>query len=77
VEGKVIFFPDEIQYLKDPSNLLKLLYDEHVHRKELTKMPKGFLLDYGFGIALSIIFNSSLIDSIRENFGKHFFSGRW
>ena len=32
VKTRVIAFIDEIQYLKDPSNFLKLLYDEHVER---------------------------------------------
>ncbi|MGB3174009.1 MAG: ATP-binding protein [Saprospiraceae bacterium] len=31
-DKKVVVFLDEVQYLKDPSNFLKLLYDEHVNK---------------------------------------------
>jgi predicted AAA+ superfamily ATPase len=54
VEGKVIVFLDEIQYLKDPSNLLKLLYDEHVERVKIVATgSSAFYIDDHFRDSLA------------------------
>jgi len=54
VEGKIIVFLDEIQYLKDPSNLLKLLYDEHVGRVKIVATgSSAFYIDDHFKDSLA------------------------
>jgi uncharacterized protein len=54
VEGKAIVLLDEIQYLKDPSNLLKLLYDEHVERiKIVATGSSAFYIDDHFRDSLA------------------------
>ena len=54
VEEKVIVFLDEIQYLKDPSNLLKLLYDEHVERVKIVATgSSAFYIDDHFRDSLA------------------------
>jgi predicted AAA+ superfamily ATPase len=54
VEGRVIVFLDEIQYLKDPSNLLKLLYDEHVRRVKIVATgSSAFYIDDHFRDSLA------------------------
>jgi predicted AAA+ superfamily ATPase len=54
VDGKIIVFLDEIQYLKDPSNLLKLLYDEHVERiKIVATGSSAFYIDDHFRDSLA------------------------
>ena len=42
-EGRIVAFLDEIQYLKEPSNFLKLLYDEHVGRVDRGHRKQRFL----------------------------------
>jgi predicted AAA+ superfamily ATPase len=54
IEGRVIVFLDEIQYLKDPSNLLKLLYDEHVQRVKIVATgSSAFYIDDHFRDSLA------------------------
>lgn len=54
VEGKAIVLLDEIQYLKDPSNLLKLLYDEHVERIKIVATGSSvFYIDDHFRDSLA------------------------
>lgn len=54
IEGRVIVFLDEIQYLKDPSNLLKLLYDEHVQRVKIVATgSSAFYVDDHFRDSLA------------------------
>ena len=54
VEERVIVFLDEIQYLKDPSNLLKLLYDEHVGRVKIVATgSSAFYIDDQFRDSLA------------------------
>ena len=54
VGRKVIVFLDEIQYLKDPSNLLKLLYDEHLERiKIVATGSSAFYIDDHFKDSLA------------------------
>ena len=54
VGGKVIVFLDEIQYLKDPSNLLKLLYDAHLERiKIVATGSSAFYIDDHFKDSLA------------------------
>ncbi|HEV2482374.1 MAG TPA: ATP-binding protein [Puia sp.] len=53
-EGRIIVFLDEIQYLKDPSNLLKLLYDEHVDRVKIVATgSSAFYIDDHFRDSLA------------------------
>lgn len=53
-EGRVIVFLDEIQYLKNPSNLLKLLYDEHAARVKIVATgSSAFYIDDHFGDSLA------------------------
>src|ERR1700744_3078082 len=53
-EGRVIVFLDEIQYLKDPSNLLKILYDEHVLRVKIVATgSSAFYIDDRFRDSLA------------------------
>jgi predicted AAA+ superfamily ATPase len=54
VEARVIVFLDEIQYLKDPSNLLKLLYDDHVGRVKIVATgSSAFYIDDHFRDSLA------------------------
>lgn len=47
-------FLDEVQYLKDPSNFLKLLYDEHVNKIKIVATGSGaFYIDQKFTDSLS------------------------
>jgi len=53
-EGRVIVFLDEIQYLKNPSNLLKLLYDEHAGRVKIVATgSSAFYIDDHFRDSLA------------------------
>lgn len=53
-EGRVIVFLDEIQYLKDPSNLLKLLYGEHADRVKIVATgSSAFYIDDHFRDSLA------------------------
>lgn len=48
-EEKTIFFLDEIQYLNDPSNFIKLLFDEHRTKVKLVASgSSAFYLDQKF-----------------------------
>ena len=48
-KGRVIAFIDEIQYLNDPSNFLKLLYDEHVEQVKIVATgSSAFYIDDHF-----------------------------
>ncbi len=54
VEGRAIAFLDEIQYLKDPSNMLKLLYDEHMDRVKIVATgSSAFYIDDHFRDSLA------------------------
>lgn len=54
VKGRVIIFLDEIQYLKDPSHFLKLLYDEHVQRLKIVATgSSAFYIDDHFKDSLA------------------------
>lgn len=54
VEKKVTFFIDEIQYLNDPSNFLKLLYDDHSDQlKIVCSGSSAFYMDNKFKDSLS------------------------
>jgi len=51
---RVVAFIDEIQYLKDPSNFLKLLYDEHADKiKIVATGSSAFYLDDAFRDSLA------------------------
>lgn len=53
-EGRTIVFLDEIQYLKEPSNFLKLLYDEQVGRvKIIATGSSAFYIDDHFRDSLA------------------------
>lgn len=52
--NRVTVFIDEIQYLADPSNFLKLLYDEYVGRLKLVVSgSSNFYIDEKFGDSLA------------------------
>src|SRR6202012_5352322 len=54
VKSRVIVFIDEIQYLKDPSNFLKLLYDEHVEQVKIVATgSSAFYIDDHFRDSLA------------------------
>jgi len=54
VEERVIAFVDEIQYLDDPSNFLKLLYDEHVQKVKIVATgSSAFYIDDHFRDSLA------------------------
>ena len=54
VKGRVIAFIDEIQYLDDPSNFLKLLYDEHVEKVKIVATgSSAFYIDDHFKDSLA------------------------
>ncbi|HET6252940.1 MAG TPA: ATP-binding protein [Puia sp.] len=54
VKDRVIVFLDEIQYLKDPSNLLKLFYDDHVERVKIVATgSSAFYIDDHFRDSLA------------------------
>jgi predicted AAA+ superfamily ATPase len=54
VKGRVIAFIDEIQYLDDPSNFLKLLYDEHVEKVKIVATgSSAFYIDDHFRDSLA------------------------
>jgi predicted AAA+ superfamily ATPase len=54
VKGRVIAFIDEIQYLRDPSNFLKLLYDEYVEQVKIVATgSSAFYLDDHFRDSLA------------------------
>jgi predicted AAA+ superfamily ATPase len=53
-EGTVTVFVDEIQYLRDPSNFLKLLYDEYAGRLKIVATgSSAFYIDRGFKDSLA------------------------
>jgi len=53
-EKRIIVFIDEIQYLKDPSNFLKLLFDEHsTNIKLIVTGSSAFYLDDKFKDSLA------------------------
>ena len=53
-EKRVVVFVDEIQYLSDPSNFLKLLYDEHSERiKIVATGSSAFYIDSRFSDSLA------------------------
>jgi predicted AAA+ superfamily ATPase len=53
-EKRVIVFIDEIQYLEDPSNFLKLLYDEQVEKiKIVATGSSAFYMDHSFKDSLA------------------------
>ena len=53
-ENRVVVFIDEVQYLKAPSNFLKLLYDEYVHKiKIVATGSSAFYLDKSFTDSLA------------------------
>jgi predicted AAA+ superfamily ATPase len=52
--GRTVVFIDEIQYLKDPSNFLKLLYDDHAERvKIIATGSSAFYMDSSFKDSLA------------------------
>lgn len=54
VNKKTIVFVDEVQYLDDPSNFLKLLYDEHADKiKIIASGSSAFYLDNRFRDSLA------------------------
>ena len=54
VKNRVIVFIDEIQYLQDPSNFLKLIYDEYAEKiKIVATGSSAFYLDSAFKDSLS------------------------
>lgn len=54
VKGRVIAFIDEIQYLNDPSNFLKLLYDEHIEQVKIVATgSSAFYIDDHFRDSLA------------------------
>jgi predicted AAA+ superfamily ATPase len=54
VKGRVIAFIDEIQYLNDPSNFLKLLYDEHIEQVKIVATgSSAFYMDDHFRDSLA------------------------
>ena len=54
IKKRVIVFIDEIQYLNDPSNFLKLLYDEHVQQiKIVATGSSAFYIDDHFRDSLA------------------------
>jgi predicted AAA+ superfamily ATPase len=53
-EERIIVFVDEVQYLQDPSNFLKLLYDEHADKiKIVATGSSAFYLDDSFKDSLA------------------------
>ena len=53
-EDRVIVFIDEVQYLQDPSNFLKLIYDEYVDKiKIVATGSSAFYLDSSFNDSLA------------------------
>jgi predicted AAA+ superfamily ATPase len=51
---KTVILVDEIQYLSDPSNFLKLLYDEHSEQiKIVTTGSSAFYIDHQFKDSLA------------------------
>jgi predicted AAA+ superfamily ATPase len=53
-KGRVVAFIDEIQYLDDPSNFLKLLYDEHVEKVKIVATgSSAFYMDDHFRDSLA------------------------
>ena len=54
VKNRVIVFIDEVQYLQDPSNFLKLIYDEYVDKiKIVATGSSAFYLDSTFKDSLA------------------------
>ena len=54
VKERVIAFIDEIQYLQDPSNFLKLLYDEHAEKVKIVATgSNAFYMDDHFRDSLA------------------------
>jgi predicted AAA+ superfamily ATPase len=53
-EGRTVVFLDEIQYLQDPSNFLKLLYDEQAEKiKIVATGSSAFYMDHSFKDSLA------------------------
>ena len=53
-EKRTVVFVDEVQYLTDPSNFLKLLYDEYAHKiKIVATGSSAFYLDRSFNDSLA------------------------
>lgn len=53
-ENKVVALVDEVQYLDDPSNFLKLLYDEHADKlKIIASGSSAFYIDSRFNDSLA------------------------
>ncbi len=53
-ESKIVVFIDEVQYLKEPSNFLKLLYDEYAHKLKIVATgSSAFYLDKSFKDSLA------------------------
>ena len=53
-DKRIVVFVDEIQYLEDPSNFLKLLYDEHVKTiKIVATGSSAFYIDKTFKDSLA------------------------
>lgn len=73
---RVVVLLDEIQYLKDPSHFLKLLYDEHASEiKILASGSSAFYLDTRFGDSLAgrkriFILHTCTFDEYLEISGK-------
>ena len=48
-EKRVVVLIDEVQYLSDPSNLLKFLYDDHSHQVKIVATgSSAFYIDDKF-----------------------------
>ena len=53
-EQRIVVFVDEIQYLDDPSNFLKLLYDEYVNKLKIVATgSSAFYIDRNFKDSLA------------------------
>ena len=53
-EQRIVVFVDEVQYLDDPSNFLKLLYDEHASKLKIVATgSSAFYIDSNFKDSLA------------------------
>jgi Predicted ATPase (AAA+ superfamily) len=53
-EQRIVVFIDEVQYLDDPSNFLKLLYDEYAHKLKIVATgSSAFYIDRNFKDSLA------------------------
>ena len=74
---KTVVLVDEIQYLDDPSNFLKLLYDEHSEKiKVVATGSSAFYIDHQFRDSLAgrkkLFHNHILKDNEKESIFKKY-----